>query len=142
MFISCPASSPIVSALSWLQGTLLGNVATAVAGAVGGARRGVDAVLDCADLGCDFKGGVFNLLFAHDCSFPGARTGAGCLSDWEAADLAVEESCETFEPGEVHSRRKRCSGRDQDDPEQPLADTHLIPGVAPRCERHLQGGSE
>ena len=35
-------------------------------------KRGVDAVLDCADLGGDFVGGVFDHLFAHDCSFSGA----------------------------------------------------------------------
>ena len=36
-------------------------------------QSGVDAVLDCADLGCDFKGGVFNLLFAHGYSSSAAR---------------------------------------------------------------------
>ena len=56
--------------------------------------------------------------------------------------LVVEEPCEAFEPGEIHPRRKSCACRDQDDPEQPLADAHLIPGVAPRCERQLQGGPE
>ena len=29
-------------------------------------------VLDRADLGGDFESGIFDHLFAHDCSFPGA----------------------------------------------------------------------
>jgi hypothetical protein len=33
-------------------------------------NRRVDAVLDRADLGCDFECGVLNLMLAHDCSFP------------------------------------------------------------------------
>ena len=36
------------------------------------AEGGLDAVLDCTDLGCNFISGVFDHLFAHDCSFPGA----------------------------------------------------------------------
>ena len=56
--------------------------------------------------------------------------------------LALEQPCEAFESGEIHARRKRCSDRDHHDPEQPLADAHLIPGVTPRCERQKQGRSE
>ena len=53
--------------------------------------------------------------------------------------LAAEQPAETLEPGEIHSRRKSGSHRDQDNPEQPEADAHLIPGVAPRSERQWQG---
>ena len=35
-------------------------------------ERGVDGVLDRANLGGDFESGIFDHLFAHDCSFPGA----------------------------------------------------------------------
>jgi hypothetical protein len=56
--------------------------------------------------------------------------------------LTLEEPGETFEPGEIHARRKRCARRDQDDPEQPEADAHLIPGMTPRCERQKQGRPE
>ena len=44
-------------------------------------ERGVDRVLDRADLGGDFVGGIFDHLFAHDCSFPGASRRSGCRSD-------------------------------------------------------------
>jgi len=54
----------------------------------------------------------------------------------------VQKPGEAFEPGEIHARRERRSDRDHRNPEQPLADTHLIPGVAPRCERQRQGRSE
>src|SRR5678815_1921449 len=53
--------------------------------------------------------------------------------------LLLQQPREAFESGKVHARRKRRSDRNCNDPEQPLADTHLIPGVAPRCERRLQG---
>src|SRR5438093_13008977 len=53
--------------------------------------------------------------------------------------LVLEQPDEAFESGEIHARRKRRSDRDYRNPEQPLADTHLIPGVAPRGERQLQG---
>ncbi len=33
----------------------------------------IDAILDGADLGCDFESGILDHLFAHDCSFPNAR---------------------------------------------------------------------
>src|SRR5690348_225858 len=56
--------------------------------------------------------------------------------------LTLEQPGEAFEPGEIHARRKRRSDRDHHDPEQPLADTHLIPWVAPCCERRLQGRPE
>ena len=59
--------------------------------------------------------------------------------NWRWLTLALEQPGETFEPGEVHTRRKCSSRRDQKDPEQPEADAHLIPGVAPRCERQRQG---
>ena len=36
-------------------------------------QRAVDRVLDRADLRSDFESGVFNHLFAHDGSFPGAQ---------------------------------------------------------------------
>ena len=36
-------------------------------------KRGVDAVFDRADLGGDFISGIFDHLFAHDCSFPGVE---------------------------------------------------------------------
>src|SRR5215218_5134269 len=61
---------------------------------------------------------------------------------WRRAGLALEQPGEAIESGEIHARRKRCSDRDCRDPEQPLTDTHLIPGVAPRCERRLQGRPE
>src|SRR5689334_23449589 len=65
------------------------------------------------------------------------------LSVWsEVGGLALQQPGEALEPGEIHARRERCSDRDRRDPEQPLADTHLIPWVAPRCERQLQGGPE
>ena len=35
-------------------------------------QHGVDRILDRADLGSDFKGSVFDHLFAHDCSFSDA----------------------------------------------------------------------
>src|SRR6186997_2043635 len=57
-------------------------------------------------------------------------------------ELALQKSGEAFEPGEIHARRERRSDRDHHDPEQPLADAHLIPGVAPRSERQKQGRSE
>src|SRR5207248_5103658 len=60
----------------------------------------------------------------------------------EVGWLVLEKPDEAFKPGEIHARRERCSDRDSRDPEQPLADTHLIPGVAPRCERRLQGRPE
>ena len=103
------------------------------------AQRGVDTVLDRADLGGDFIGGIFDHLSAHDCSFPGAARRSGCRTDLKAGALLLVEAREAFEPGEVHARRERRSDRDRRDPEQPLADTHLIPGVAPCCERQLQG---
>ena len=53
--------------------------------------------------------------------------------------LAAEHACEAFKPGEIHARRESRPDRDRRDPEQPLADTHLIPGVTPRSERRLQG---
>ena len=59
--------------------------------------------------------------------------------NWRWLALALEQPGETFEPGEIHARRKCSSRRDQEDPEQPEADAHLIPGVAPRCERQMQG---
>ena len=59
-----------------------------------------------------------------------------------SAGLAFQQPGEAFEPGEIHTRRERRSDRYHRDPEQPLADTHLIPGVAPRCERQLQGRRE
>jgi hypothetical protein len=34
-----------------------------------------DAFFDCANLSGDFIGGVFDHLFAHHCSFPGAYAG-------------------------------------------------------------------
>src|SRR3954462_12967124 len=61
---------------------------------------------------------------------------------WGSIRLAVEQPAEAFESGEIHARRERRSDRDRRDPEQPLTDTHLIPGVAPRCERQLQGRPE
>jgi hypothetical protein len=106
------------------------------------AQRGVDAVLDRADLGGDFIGGILDQLSAHDCSFPGAARRSGCRTDLKAGALLPVQSRETFEPGEVHARRERRSDRDRRDPEQPLADTHLIPGVAPCRERQLQEGPD
>jgi hypothetical protein len=41
-------------------------------------ERSVDAVFDRANLSCDFIGGIFDHLFAHDCSFPG-RCRAGVV---------------------------------------------------------------
>ena len=105
-------------------------------------QRGLDAFLDGADLGGDFVGGVVHNLFAHDCSFPGAARRSGCRSDPIVGWLAVKQPCEAFEPGEIHARRERRSDRDDRNPEQPLTDAHLIPGVAPGCERQLQGRSE
>src|SRR5690242_19079615 len=65
------------------------------------------------------------------------------LSVWsEVGELALQQPGEALEPGEIHARRERCSDRDRRDPEQPLADTHLIPWVAPRCERQRQGRPE
>src|SRR3954447_25670442 len=61
---------------------------------------------------------------------------------WGSIRLAVEQPAEAFESGEIHARRERRSDRDRRNPEQPLTDTHLIPGVAPRCERRLQGRPE
>src|ERR1043165_7163759 len=58
-----------------------------------------------------------------------------------SAGLAFQQPGEAFEAGEIHTRRERRSDRDHRNPEQPLADTHLIPGVAPRCERQKQGRS-
>jgi hypothetical protein len=36
-------------------------------------ERSFDAILDRTDLSGDSIGGIFDHLFAHDCSFPGAR---------------------------------------------------------------------
>jgi hypothetical protein len=46
-------------------------------------ERGIDAVLDGTNLGCDFIGGVFNLMLTHDCSFPreGESRGNGCRKE-------------------------------------------------------------
>src|ERR1700741_797083 len=54
-------------------------------------------------------------------------------------DLAADHPGEAFQSGEVHSRRKSRSHCDQDDPEQPEADAHLIARMAPRCKRQVQG---
>src|SRR5436190_7612147 len=54
-------------------------------------------------------------------------------------DLALEKPCEALQAGEIHTRRKCCTDRNRCDPEQPLADAHLIPRVAPSGKRRLQG---
>jgi len=56
--------------------------------------------------------------------------------------LALDESCKALQPGKIHSRRERCSGANCGDPEQPLADAHLVPRVAPCREGRLQGRPE
>src|SRR4030095_14927270 len=53
--------------------------------------------------------------------------------------LAAQHPGEAFEAGEIHSGGESCSHRDQDDPDQPEAHAHLIPGVTPRSERQRQG---
>src|SRR5215203_2855254 len=80
-------------------------------------------------------------------TFPCPKRGAhGVSGGFECRGLllrlAIQQPGEAFESGEIHARRKRRSDRDCRDPEQPLADTHLIPWVAPRCERRLQEGPE
>ncbi len=44
-------------------------------------QGGLDAFLDCANLRGDFVSGVFDHLFAHDGSFPGAvrRSAVGLI---------------------------------------------------------------
>src|SRR5215213_1401620 len=73
-----------------------------------------------------------------------ALTAPEWLSDWIIVSfwLTLEQPGEAFETGEIHSRRECRSDRDHHDPEQPLADGHLIPGVAPGCERQWQGRRE
>ena len=44
-------------------------------------QRGLDAVLDGANLGCDFVCGVFNLMLAHDCSFPREQDRADVVAE-------------------------------------------------------------
>src|SRR2546423_14399380 len=81
---------------------------------------------------------------------PAPTRRSGCRSDVKVGPvgsgswtfLALEQPGEAFESGEIHARRKRRSDCDRRNPEQPRADTHLIPGVAPRCERQLQGRPE
>ena len=46
------------------------------------AKGGLDALLDGANLGGDFISGIFDHLFAHDCSFPGAGAGAAVGLIW------------------------------------------------------------
>src|SRR5215218_4729640 len=85
---------------------------------------------------------AFSICCLRMATPPPPRATAGRL-DWPelalAWRLALEQPGETFEPGEIHPRRKRCARRDQEDPEQPEADAHLIPGMTPRCERQRQG---
>src|SRR5690349_20720402 len=70
--------------------------------------------------------------------FPTRSSLAGEWSGWFG--LALQHPGEALEPGEVHARRKCCPYRNQEDPEQPCGHAHLIPGVAPRCDRQRQGG--
>ena len=52
---------------------------------------------------------------------------------------AAVEPGEALETGKVHPCRKGCAHCDQNDPEQPLANAHLIPRVTPGGERQWQG---
>ena len=53
--------------------------------------------------------------------------------------LAAVEPGEALKTGQVHPGRKGCTHCDQNDPEQPLANAHLIPRVTPGGERQWQG---
>src|SRR4029079_2175674 len=63
-----------------------------------------------------------------------AKRRSVCRKDLKVGRALAVEPREAFEPGEIHARRECRSDRDRRDPEQPLADTHLIPGVAARFE--------
>ena len=53
--------------------------------------------------------------------------------------VCIQRRTQALQASEIHAGRKGCSHGDQDDPDQPESDAHLIPGMTPRCERQRQG---
>jgi hypothetical protein len=83
-------------------------------------------------------------MFAHDLllSKEAASRILGCTDQdcgKSVGCLAAQHSSQAFKSGEVHAGRESCAHGDQDNPDQPQANAHLIPGATPRSERQRQG---